>query len=143
MVVTINQYNSLVRQKCTNPRAIFNPQPAAAPQFGPTRRRPVFQTSKTIKLTVEMVPGAVLPPVEEWRPQGRPTVAELQAFARSRGFTGFTGQSKERLAKRCREHLACEKERGGPISLRAPQDGLTLVKDQGEWDISRCECAAL
>ena len=76
-------------------------------------------------------------------PRGKPHVGELQAFARSRGFTGLSGLNKERLAKRCREHLACEKERGGAISLRAPHDGLTLVKDQGEWDIARCECAAL
>ena len=125
------------------PCIVLPARPAQAPQFDPSRRRPVFNTSKTIKLTVEMVPGASLPPVEEWRPQGRPTVAELHAFARSRGFTGFTGQSKERLVKRCREHLACEKERGGAISLRAPHDGLTMVKDHVEWDIARCECAAL
>ena len=121
----------LVRLPCV----VLPTQPAA--QARPELPRPVFKSSNTIKLTVGMVRGAVLPPVDTWQAR-KPALAELQAFARTRGMTGFGVQSKERLAKRCKEHLACEEERGGIIGLRAPSDGLALLQEQGGWDIAHC-----
>ena len=97
-----------------------------------------MKSAMAVRLTVDMVDGAVLPPVDTWLPNGKPHVAELMAFARSRGFTGLSGQSKDRLAKRCRDHLACEKARGGTIGLRAPMDGLSLLKEKGGWDLGYC-----
>ena len=93
----------------------------------------------TVRLSVDMIDGAVLPPVDTWV-RGHPSKDDLVLFARTRGMTGVSAYNRDKLAQRCKIHLDMEAARGGPIDLRDPNmsNGLTLLLRQGKILVEAC-----
>ena len=128
--------DSLLHLPVQDCRRLAQLAPPAVPRRLPTNVR---KGCNTVRLSVDMIDGAVLPPVDTWV-RGNPSKEDLVLFARTRGMNGVSTYNRDKLAQRCKMHLDMEAARGGPIDLRDPSmsNGLTLLLRQGKIEVETC-----
>ena len=103
MVVTINQYNSLVRQKCTNPRAIFNPLRMEMQRLKrPVKNRPYMSIKRRgeVLIDVPLITHAQVLIKNNQLPRSPPSTSDAgtQGFYMSKAVHSSVEEGRNTLA---------------------------------------------